>query len=214
MSGGAGQKAMELTLNEEFQIDSPIEAIRTAGRTDFGIVTEVFDRYQIEHTDVQRQRFRDAYLERLPDCLKTLPGRILPGIVNLLNHLADRSDVTLAVLTGNYSRGAWIKLQHFGLDHHFKFGGFGDIHGERDDVARVAHTEAQTSVGTHIQGKNCCVIGDTPADIKCSRAIDATAIAVATGGYGTNELQTHEPDHLFEDLTDVESVTEAIVGSD
>ena len=40
------------------------------------------------------------------------------------------------------------------------------------------------------------VIGDTPHDIKCARAISARTIAVATGGYSVDELSSYKPWHL------------------
>lgn len=44
------------------------------------------------------------------------------------------------------------------------------------------------------------VIGDTPHDIECAAAIDARTIAVATGGYTVDELSTHHPWRVFEEL--------------
>ena len=38
------------------------------------------------------------------------------------------------------------------------------------------------------------VIGDTPPDIRCARAIGAKVLAVATGSYGVDELKLHDPD--------------------
>jgi phosphoglycolate phosphatase-like HAD superfamily hydrolase len=52
------------------------------------------------------------------------------------------------------------------------------------------------------------VIGDTPHDIRCARAIGARALAVATGGAEFAELQRHAPDWAVADLsaTDVAKV--------
>ena len=44
------------------------------------------------------------------------------------------------------------------------------------------------------------VIGDTPHDIQCARAIDARTIAVATGGYSLEELRAHDPWRAFATL--------------
>jgi phosphoglycolate phosphatase-like HAD superfamily hydrolase len=35
------------------------------------------------------------------------------------------------------------------------------------------------------------VIGDTPHDIQCGRAVGARTVAVATGTYGVDELRRH-----------------------
>jgi len=212
LSGGAGQKAMERALVEEFQISMPFDGVLTAGRTDFGIVTEIFDRYEIDHSDRERQRFRQAYLDRLPECLKLLPGETLPGVHALLDQLSRQSDVKLALLTGNYSKGAWIKLQHFELDHYFDFGGFGDIHADRNLVAESAHATAESELSRSIPGEQCWVVGDTPADISCARSIGASVVAVATGAYKEAVLSTHEPDHLFADFRDTTAVVSAIAG--
>ena len=202
--------AMEGALVEEFRIQFPFEGVFTAGRTDFGIVTEIFDRYGIEHSERQRQRFRQAYLERLPGYLQSLSGLILPGVSDLLAQLSRRDDLVLALLTGNYSEGAWIKLQHFELDHYFEFGGFGDGHADRNLVADTARETAESMLGISIVGHQCCVVGDTPADIECARAIGASVVAVATGTYTTDELLAHNPDHLFADFSDVSEAVDRI----
>jgi phosphoglycolate phosphatase-like HAD superfamily hydrolase len=44
------------------------------------------------------------------------------------------------------------------------------------------------------------VVGDTPLDIRCARAIGAKALAVATGGAKLADLQRHQPDWAIPDL--------------
>jgi phosphoglycolate phosphatase len=56
------------------------------------------------------------------------------------------------------------------------------------------------------------VIGDTPADISCGRALGARAIAVATGSYSVDELKAHHPYAVFQDLSDTDAVMAAIAG--
>ena len=50
------------------------------------------------------------------------------------------------------------------------------------------------------------VIGDTPLDIHCARAIGAKVLAVATGGATLEELQGHHPDWAVPDLTHVSAM--------
>jgi len=57
------------------------------------------------------------------------------------------------------------------------------------------------------------VLGDTPHDISCARAIGAKAVAIATGGFNSAELAACSPDFLFEDLSDVGSVLNALLGT-
>ena len=210
-TGGAGQKAMERALLEEFRIDFPFAGVLTAGRTDCGIADEIFEKYSLHDTPQERRRFMQSYLERLPDCLQALQGAVLPGVRTLLDHLAGRPDVHLSLLTGNYVEGAWIKLRHFGIDHFFTSGGYGDDYAHRDDVARYALSDVCRHLNRSVAGADTCVIGDTPADIRCARAIGARAVAVATGGFSSAELSPYEPDHLFEDLSRTVLVAEKLL---
>lgn len=210
-TGGAGQRAMELALIEEFRIDFPFEGILTAGRTDCGIADEIFDRYDLLDTPAERDRFMRSYLDRLPHCLSDQPGSLLPGVRPLLETLHSQDGVVLSLLTGNYAEGAWIKLRHFGIDHYFQTGGFGDDYPHRDDVARLAVRATADHLGRPIDSRNSIVIGDTPADIRCARAINAGVLAVATGVYSIPELEPHGPDHLFEDLSATQVVLNALL---
>jgi phosphoglycolate phosphatase len=46
------------------------------------------------------------------------------------------------------------------------------------------------------------VIGDTPLDIRCARAIGAKALAVATGTFSAPQLEAHQPDWAVENLSE------------
>jgi phosphoglycolate phosphatase-like HAD superfamily hydrolase len=116
--------------------------------------------------------------------------------------LKGRDDVVLGLLTGNVRAGARVKLSHFRLYDYFPFGGFGDDHFDRDDVAREALAEVQRRFDGAIRPERIWVIGDTPLDVRCARAIGARAVAVATGWHTAEELDQHRPDLLLADLAD------------
>ena len=107
----------------------------------------------------------------------------------------------VGLLTGNIRAGAEVKLRHFGLWDHFPFGGFADGLENRDDVARRALAEADRHVGRAIDPKDVWVIGDTPLDVKCARAIGAKAVVVPTGWHRRDEFVACCPDHLLPDFT-------------
>ncbi len=205
-SGGAGQAAMEAAYLEIFGVGHPVEGISFAGRTDHAITTDLCEYYGVSFENGARERFVECYLGHLPRALATRDGRVLPGILELLEILESRDDVVLGLLTGNFRRGAEAKLKHFDLHDRFHFGGFGDHHLDRDDVARDAHGEATDHHGDEIPTDRLWVLGDTPADVKCGRAIGANVIAVATGGSTRDELEPSEPDHLFDDFSEFEKV--------
>jgi phosphoglycolate phosphatase len=199
-SGGAGKAALEAALTEEFGVPRIFDKLELSGRTDRAIMTDLFRLHVLDDTPDNHRRLLDSYLRHLPAYLPA--GRILPGIGELLAHLAERGDVAIGLLTGNVRAGAKVKLGFFGLYDYFAFGGYGDHHLDRDDVAREALAEVRRQFNGSIRAEHIWVIGDTPLDIRCARSIGARAVAVATGWHSAAELAEHRPDLLFDDLSD------------
>jgi phosphoglycolate phosphatase-like HAD superfamily hydrolase len=200
-SGGAGKAALESALMEEFGVTLRAH-VPYSGRTDRAIMRDLFGHHDIADTPENLQKLLGGYLRRLPDSLRRHNGRILPGIHALLLDLQARPGVAVGLLTGNVRAGARAKLGYFGLYEHFAFGGFGDHHFDRDDVAREALAAVHRCVGAHCTPDRVWVIGDTPLDVRCARAIGARVAAVATGVHSYEELAASEPDLLVRDLSD------------
>src|SRR5262245_57456286 len=145
-SGGAGKAAIESALTEEFGVTIRGE-VPYSGRTDRAIARDLFGLHGIADTHESWRRLEAGYLRRLPACLAAHNGRVLPGISALLEHLSGAGRFALGLLTGNIRAGAAAKLGHYRLHHHFTFGGFGDAHFDRDDVAREALAAVRRHVG-------------------------------------------------------------------
>ena len=79
-----------------------------------------------------------------------------------------------------------------------------DLLDAANDVAREALAAAITHLGRPLTGSEIWVIGDTPHDISCARAIGARVLAVATGWHSISELEACHPDALFADLADTD----------
>lgn len=201
-SGGAGKAALELALTGEFGVSPQTATLSLSGRTDPAIVTDLLRMHGISDTTRNRQHLFEAYLHHLPACLELRRGQVLPGVQALLEQLRERSDVAVGLLTGNVRAGARVKLGHFGLFEYFAFGGFGDDCHDRDDVARAAWDEARSRFGERVSPVRVWVVGDTPLDVRCARAIGARAAAVATGWHPLDELARSQPDLLLADLSD------------
>ena len=123
---------------------------------------------------------------------------MLPNVREILEHLTGRSDVRSYLLTGNTRAGATAKLTHYDLIQFFPDGAFAEDAGARSSIAsRALNLARQTGA---VSDGRVFVIGDTPHDIECARAIDARTIAVATGGYSVDELKEHEPWRVFAEL--------------
>lgn len=127
---------------------------------------------------------------------------LLPGAREILDALRKDTHVAMGVLTGNYEKTAWKKLEYVGLRNYFEFGLFGHEAETRNELAKKAQAKAKHHFGVHFDSDEIIFIGDTPRDIECARVIDAHIIAVATGKYSTETLKHYNPDILVESLTD------------
>src|SRR4051794_33883483 len=120
-SGGAGKAAMEAALLAEFGLPSITARVPYSGRTDRAIGRDLLTEHGVVATEDNLQRLHLAYLRSLPRYLHSHPGRVLPGVAELMRELAGRPGVAVGLLTGNIREGARLKLGHYGLDQHFAF---------------------------------------------------------------------------------------------
>jgi phosphoglycolate phosphatase-like HAD superfamily hydrolase len=128
-----------------------------------------------------------AYLARAPE---DLSHTVLPGAQGLLAELAQRHDVIIALLTGNFEPVARRKLSAAGIGAFFApgQGAFGSDSEARPELPAVARRRAGAPGAPHPR-EQTVVIGDTPRDIACARADGARCVAVASGTFGVAELQ-------------------------
>jgi len=196
-TGGAGMLAINQTFRDMFGIENSAK-VPVRGRTDYGILGDLFRENQVSFTDHYRD-FAARYHELLPGYLHKTEAILLPCVQSLLDQLV-KSEFKLGILTGNSRAAGIAKLEHFGLQRLFSFGGYGDDSANRDDVARDAVDSAIQYLGADFDLQNCWVIGDTPADVRCARSVGAQAIAVLTGGYESTDFNDWQPDMMIESL--------------
>jgi phosphoglycolate phosphatase len=200
-TGGAGVKAFARAFEAEFGIADGTERLKFAGRTDVSLVREFFSHHDIEPSREHFDRFFRTYLVCLERIIVECEGEICPGIPETLESLRKAPHAPLlGLLTGNLRRGAEIKLSHYKLWHEFTIGGFADDHEERDHIAAIAARRGGEHLKENLRGEEVLVIGDTPLDIRCARAIGAKVLAVGTGGVSLEELNQHAPDWAAADL--------------
>ena len=209
-SGGAGERALRLGFRDRFGIDDDLRNVEIAGRTDSGIARAMLRTHGLAETPENIAAFVDGYLSHLADELSRTEGRLLPGILPLLAALQSRPEMVLALLTGNVARGAELKLLHYGVWHFFEFGAYADDHHDRNQLGPFARQRAREKHGLDFPPERIFILGDTPHDITCARAIGARAVAIATGKFTCAELAAHQPDFLFDDLSDLDAVLAAL----
>jgi len=209
LTGGAGGRAMTLAFSEIFAVPNAFQGIPMAGRTDAWILNDAAAAHGIPPDSPDLARFRDAYVRHLAIELDK-PGAsrkgLMPGIRELLDALAPRDDVYLALLTGNYEAGARLKLEYFDLWRYFPCGAFGDEAPHRNVLVPKALTRVAASGGPAFLAANTLVIGDTPLDVGCAAHVGARSLAVATGSHSVEELRAAGADAVLKDLSDTDEV--------
>lgn len=213
-SDGAGRRAMQRALMTAFGTSGSAD-YRYDGKTDMQIVRDLMRMagHADDIIDARMQPLLADYATGLHEELRsgeTLVRR-LDGVVELLSALEVRDDRRIGLLTGNIEIGAQAKLRAVGIDPaRFAVNAFGSDHEVRGELPAIAQRRARELLGLDVDGDAIIIIGDTPADIDCTRAIGARAIAVATGRYSVDELAEHGPLAVFADLTDTDAVMRAI----
>jgi phosphoglycolate phosphatase len=200
-TGRAGVRAFAQVFASEFGAHDGIERMKFAGRTDVSLVREFFGMHSIPASAANFERFFERYVHWLHHLLVESQTEECPGVRTLIANLqALPEPPLLGLLTGNVRLGAEIKLRHFGLWEHFETGGFADDREDRNEIAAVARQRGCRVLGRELRGEEIVVIGDTPLDIRCGRAIGAKVLAVATGGATLAELEAHKPDWAVADV--------------
>jgi len=214
LTGGAGGRALTRAFRDVFLVDDAFRGIPMPGRTDPHIVAEAAVRAGLTPDGPRLSRFRTRYRECLREELRQPGPRkgILPGVGPLLDALQARPDVFLALLTGNYTDAARIKLEYFDLWKYFACGAYGEDAPDRNHLVKVAIERAR-ACGAHAAAlERVVVVGDTPLDVACAHAAGVLAAAVATGGHSTQELAESGADVVFEDLSDTRRFLDLLDG--
>ncbi len=205
-TGHAGVHSLMRIVRERFSANDDLRDIEIAGKTDRAIVSDILEKYGEPTTDENIRAFAADYIAGLRDELPRRNGKVLPGVLDILNRTSRRADIVLGLLTGNLHEGAKLKLEHYGLWHFFEFGAFADDHHDRNELGAFARRRAQERHGHEFDAAQIDVIGDTGHDIACGKAFGARTIAVATGGWSRERLAAQQPDFLLDDLSNIAEV--------
>lgn len=199
-TGGAGMAALQEATREVFGNEGPV--LDLAGSTDLGLIANIHAHFGIEPTRERIDTYFEVYLARLDWNLANggFPGRVFEGVTELLAGLATKPGTTTGLLTGNISGGAAAKMRHFGLSQHFPFGAYGCDHADRNLLGPIALERARGHAGREFTAAETWVIGDTPKDIACARAMGARCLAVATGQFSAAALEEYGADRVVESL--------------
>ena len=199
-TGKAGEAALGRAMGKLHGIHRGLQGLEIAGRTDRWIVEQLLARDGKPNGAEEVARFLDVYVELLAEELPKRNGGLHPGVLGILEEAHQRPELVQALLTGNIEKGARLKLERYGVNHFFAFGAFADDSAFRNDLGPHAKRRAKEHHGEEFPPERVFVIGDTPHDVACARAMGARAIAVATGSFTESQLKDCGADAVFTDL--------------
>jgi phosphoglycolate phosphatase len=207
----AGVFALEEAAREVLGLEIDLQTMHTAGITDAGIAALVLKAHGEEVSPQNLERFLRAYERALPERLGWRQGRVLDRVSDVLETLSAREDVVNLLMTGNVEEGGRAKLRHYGLERYFDGGAFCLVDTDRNAIAeRALALVAEHAGGSPPPRNDIVVIGDTPHDIACGKAIGARTLAVASGGTSLEELRSHAPWRAVEQLPTPEELLELL----
>lgn len=221
LTGGAGGRAMARAVDDVWGQSGGrahdrghdwFGGIPMNGRTDPWIIAQMTAAHGFTSDEQSLQRFHDAYVAHLAQEVQRPGPRkgIMPGVRAALDHLADREDVYLALLTGNLESGARVKLEYFDLWRYFPCGAFGDGAHERNGLFPKALERVKACGGPEVDPSSVVIVGDTPLDVAVAIAGGARSLAVATGGHDVASLHASGADVVLPDLSNLKSVLGAM----
>jgi len=212
-TGGAGLRALNHAFLRLHGIPEGAKGVTLDGKTDPAICREMIRSHlKRDASPAEIKAMCDAYLEQLAIEVPISPGfKILPGIPQILEALSKRSDVLMALGTGNLKRGAEIKLKRPDFWRYFDVGGYADDSEIRSELLAAAVRRANEKVGKPFAPRDVIVIGDTLHDIHAARAIGATIVAVASGTVKAEVLASEHPDILWPDLANTDEVLKRLL---
>lgn len=209
----AGMKAMGDAARELFGPAFSVESIRYAGRLDTLIIPDILRLGGRTPTPHACAAFRTRYAHFLHTRLIEAGSAAiaLPGVLPLLGALGERRDVTLGVLTGNFSETGAAKLERCGVRlSHFHLSVWADdavgVPPSRNELPGVAMGRYRELRGRSIDPRQVVVIGDTPYDVECAHAHGCRSLGVATGSFDVDALVSAGADHVVADLSDTHMV--------
>jgi phosphoglycolate phosphatase len=167
-----------------------LDGVSTAGLTDYEVMEVALRTSGHPAEPATTTAVLASYERRLASALHRRRGRVMPGVREILDEVRAGDQAVSLLLTGNTAAGARAKLTHYGLNDYFKgAGAFCSGPGPREAIAREAAALAAQRLGGVPSAEQLIVLGDSPQDVRCGRAIGARTIAVATGPVARPELE-------------------------
>lgn len=201
---GLGREAFIRGLARATGDRDELRYVSFAGNTDRNVLDQVMAARKLRLGEADVQRIFAFVAEELRELLRENPARAVAGADAFLARLAAEG-VALGLVTGNIRACACLKLESVGFARFFGFGGFGDRHAQRENIARTALAAARAA-GHPVAAESICLVGDTPFDVAAGQALGVPVIGVATGKFNEQALRNSGAHLALADYSDLEGL--------
>jgi phosphoglycolate phosphatase-like HAD superfamily hydrolase len=195
-----------------------VPPVAMSGKTDPQIVREIFTLAELADDHIERLMPEalaavELALAAAEDRIRS-DGRVLPGVVEVLERLAATGGVHQSLVTGNLIANAALKLTALGLAGYLdvEAGAYGTDHADRDRLVPIARERVGRLRGEQYRPGEVWVIGDTEHDLACARAAGVRCLLVGTGNAGVERVRRLPADAVLADLADTGAVLRILLG--
>lgn len=212
---GVGRAACDAAVQRLYGLPGLDLGYSFAGKIDWQILADLLAPlgYDADAVVLEMPRFAQEAARQMHLLLAQHDVCALPGTLDLIRDLRTDPRARLGLVTANMAVTAQIKLRAAGFDPaDFPVGAFGDDARHRNDLPWLAVGRARQCWGLDFAGAAVVIVGDTPADIACGRAVGGRTVAVATGFASREALAAAQPDVFLDSLDDRAAVEVALFG--
>jgi phosphoglycolate phosphatase-like HAD superfamily hydrolase len=210
---GISRNALIDALRQTYGTEGNAASHSFAGKMDGVIIYEILHECGFKQDDIWQkfEEVKETYISIFRERAQKEHVTVLNGVRELVSQLHKEPDVFLGLLTGNFEASGRHKLALSDLNHFFDFGAFAEDGQVRNDLPEVAVARAHTLTQIHFRDKDVVIICDTEHDVRCAKVFNSRSIAVATGHYSFEQLNSEQPDHTLNDLSQTSEVIELIL---
>jgi len=193
--------ALHRAMLDVFGVETTIDGIPYHGKTDPGILRAALQRLGIPDgtIDLKMGAALEVVRRDASEKADRIKPNVLPGIGDVLE-LLRRHGKLLGVTSGNLEVVGWLKINAAGLREFFDFGCFADDCELREQIFAKGMAEVRKRLG---ENASVCFVGDTPEDVRAAQKVGGRIIAVGTGIFKREDLQSHGPDHSVANCFDL-----------
>jgi len=199
-AGPEHRQALITAVRHVTGLETNVDGIPLHGMLDPDILKAMMLKAGARAADIRRalpaiERHAEEYYLRHA---ANLERKVCPGVRGLLRRL-QHAGVPMGLVSGNFPRIGWRKVEKAGLKQYFLVGAFAGMARNRAALVGLALRllRRQGRIGRRTL---VSLVGDTPRDVAAARAAGVRAVAVATGLCSVQELAGAKPDILIEDL--------------